>query len=86
MTNRLDDKDEFRLALELNAEAMRILKTSLIEYMAAHDFNLPSKKKEGVREVVQGDGPSLLIGFAVIPFLAAVCYFIEAKLKFKVYW
>ncbi|MBG46032.1 MAG: hypothetical protein CMB76_05885 [Euryarchaeota archaeon] len=47
MTNRLDDKDEFRLALELNAEAMRILKTSLIEYMAAHDFNLPSKKKEG---------------------------------------
>jgi len=47
MTSRLDDKDEFRLALELNAEAMRILKTSLIEYMAAHDFNLPSKKKEG---------------------------------------
>ena len=47
MPNRLDDKDEFRLALELNAEAMRILKTSLIEYMAAHDFNLPSKKKEG---------------------------------------
>ena len=47
MTSRLDDKDEFRLDLELNAEAMRILKTSLIEYMAAHDFNLPSKKKEG---------------------------------------
>ena len=47
MTSRLDDKDEFRLALELNAEAMRILKASLIEYMAAHDFNLPSKKKEG---------------------------------------
>jgi|TARA_B100000131_G_scaffold25362_1_gene24224 hypothetical protein len=47
MTSRLDDKDEFRLALELNAEAMRILKTSLVEYMAAHDFNLPSKKKEG---------------------------------------
>ena len=47
MSNRLDDHDEFRLALELNAEAMRILKASLIEYMAAHDFNLPSKKKEG---------------------------------------
>ena len=47
MTSRLDDNDEFRLALELNAEAMRILKASLIEYMAAHDFNLPSKKKEG---------------------------------------
>ena len=47
MSSRLDDKDEFRLALELNAEAMRILKASLIEYMAAHDFNLPSKKKEG---------------------------------------
>ena len=47
MGSRLDDKDEFRLALELNAEAMRILKNSLIEYMAAHDFNLPSKRKEG---------------------------------------
>jgi len=47
MTSRLDDKDEFRLALELNAEAMRILKASLIEYMAAHDLNLPGKKKEG---------------------------------------
>ncbi len=47
MSSRLDDKDEFRLALELNAEAMRILKNSLIEYMAAHDFTLPSKRKEG---------------------------------------